>query len=176
MRQFLSRLGLVLGFVLLMIAGAYVDVPMHPVPMTLQSLFILLAGLVLGPKDGFLAVVAYLLAAVTGLPVLSGGASGLEPFTGPTAGYLYVFAPVAFMAGRLTQRITPRSLMIWGPLLFSLHILLLGAGTAWLARELGWPTALAHGFTPFLLGAAVKSVMAWALWQAASKLKRGGTG
>lgn len=166
------------AMVALMAVGAQAHVPMQPVPMqpvpmTLQSLVIVLAGLCLGPVGGLLAALAYLLLALIGLPVLSDGASGLEPFSGATAGYIYAFPVVAGLAGLLGRS-------RWGDrpvggisALFGLHLLLLAAGAAWLAVHLPAARALAGGFTPFLPGAAVKSVAAWLIWRG---LRRVGTG
>ncbi len=149
-----------LGLALLIAACARLSVPMVPVPMTMQTWAVLLAGLVLGPRWGAAAVLLYLGMAMAGLPVLSDGASGLDRFTGPTAGYLFAFPVAAALAGLLAgtgrlQRFVPAS--VW---LFGLHLLILALGTAWLADRMGLPAALAAGFTPFLIGAAVKSVLA----------------
>ena len=72
-----------------------IDLPFG-VPITAQTLGIMLAGCLLGPWRGFQAVLLFVVAAALGLPVLSGGRGGLAPFMSPSAGYLYGFAPAAF--------------------------------------------------------------------------------
>lgn len=153
------RLAGVIAFATLMALGAQVAVPMAPVPMTLQTFAVLLAGVVLGPRWGVASVLLYLAAATIGLPVLSEGASGLAPFTGPTAGYLVAFIPAAFLAGWLAQngrltRIVPA--VAW---MVGLHLLILAWGTAWLALDIGMQPALRHGALPFIPGAAIKSLL-----------------
>jgi biotin transport system substrate-specific component len=78
------------------------------VPITLQTFAVLLSGAVLGAKRGFLAVVLYLALGAIGLPVFSGGAAGLAPFMGPTAGYLFAFPLAAALCGFIVERL-PRN-------------------------------------------------------------------
>lgn len=149
----------------LMALGAGIDVPMHPVPMTMQSFAVLLAGAVLGPRWGVASVLLYLALALAGLPVLSDGASGPAPFAGATAGYLFAFPVVAGLAG-----LAARGGWLARPLssvavLFGLHLILLALGGAWLATRIGVPGALTHGVTPFLIGAAVKSALVWGAYR-----------
>ena len=148
-------------FAVLTALGAQVSLPMAPVPMTLQSLAVVLAGGVLGPRWGVAAMVLYLAAAAVGLPVLSDGGGGMAALTGPTAGYLAGFvlaAGAVGMAGRRGWLARPASGIA---LLSTAHLLILLPGAAWLARGMGWNAALEAGFTPFLIGAVVKSAVAW---------------
>ena len=153
------RLAAIVTFAAVMALSAQVAVPMVPVPITLQTLAVLLAGLMLGPKWGGASVLLYLAAAMIGLPVLSNAASGLAPFTGPTAGYLVAFIPAAFLAGwlasngRLTRLIPATAWMV------GLHLLILAWGTAWLALDIGMEPALRNGALPFIPGAVIKSLM-----------------
>ncbi|WP_409019475.1 biotin transporter BioY [Brevundimonas vesicularis] len=172
-----DRLSKVLGFiaaVAFMALGARLDVPMHPVPMTLQSLAVLLAGLWLGPVLGPLSVLTYLTLALLGLPILSDGASGPGPFAGATAGYVYGFVLVAALAGLASLTPWARQALPGITAMFGLHLVLLAMGSAWLSTRIGIGAALAAGFTPFLIGAAVKSALAWAIWRLL--VRRGGTG
>ena len=84
---------LIVAFAALMALCAQINVPMVPVPMTMQTFAVLLAGAVLGRWRGAASALLYLAAAALGLPILSDGASGVEPFAGPTAGYLFVGSP-----------------------------------------------------------------------------------
>ena len=153
----MRRLFTVAGFVMLMALCARVAVPMVPVPMTLQTFAVLLAGAVLGGGWGAVSVLAYLGLAALGLPVLSDGAGGWQRFVGPTAGYLAAFPLAAFVTGTLTQRAVFRRPVAGVALMIGGHLLILGLGTGWLAARIGVGPALAAGFTPFLIGAGVKS-------------------
>lgn len=149
----------VAGSALLIAVSARIAIPMIPVPMTLQTWAVLLAGAAMGPARGMAAVALYLFAGLAGLPVFSDGASGVDPFTGPTAGYLVAFLPAAGLAGWLssTGRLA-RSLPAIGWMI-ALHLLILALGGAWLALDIGAGPALEHGVLPFLPGAALKSVL-----------------
>lgn len=157
MRPFSSRrLVSVVGLVALMALSARVSVPMLPVPMTMQSWAVLLSGAALGGRVGALSVALYLALAALGAPVLASGAHGLAPFRGATAGYLYAFVPVAWLAGRVPLQRWSHAIMG----MTALHALLLALGAAWLAARVGWPRAYSLGVAPFLAGAVVKSVLA----------------
>lgn len=151
------RSALIAAFAALMAVCAQVAVPMIPVPMTLQTFAVLLAGAVLGGGRGAIAVLLYLALAALGLPVLAEGGSGLDRFTGPTAGYLFAFPLAALIAGELARRSLFRRPAAEIALMIGVHLLILALGAAWLATSLGLSAALANGFTPFLVGAVVKS-------------------
>lgn len=146
--------------------------PGTEVPQTGQTLAVLLAGALLGPARGALAVLAYLAAGAAGAPVFAGGAAGVDVLTGPTGGFLVSFLPAAALAGWAARRARPDAvglllLTLW---LLAAHGLILLCGWARLAWQIGAASALAAGVTPFLLGAAAKSVLAAApvsmlLWQ-----------
>lgn len=88
-----------------------------PVPITLQTFGVLLAGAVLGAKRGFLAVLLYVVLGVAGLPIFADGRSGLAVLSGPSGGYLAGFALAAALCGFLVQRLPRRSLSN-APLIF----------------------------------------------------------
>jgi biotin transport system substrate-specific component len=149
----------VVCFALLTAAAAKICVWSGPVPITMQTAAVLLAGLVLGPAAGAGSQALYLAMGVCGLPVFAGGLAGPAYLFGPTGGYLIAFVPAALVAG-----------MIAGSQAWSMTRLVLGvgAGTAlifaggisWLAATgLGLPDALAAGCWPFVPGAVVKAMM-----------------
>jgi hypothetical protein len=80
-----------------------VRLPYTPVPVTMQTLFVLLAGIVLGPRDGFYAMIAYIAIGVAGAPVFAGLTFGPVVLFGPTGGYLVAFPAAALLAGVLTR-------------------------------------------------------------------------
>ena len=90
-------------FSALLIAGAYIKIPMPLVPMTLQAQFALLAGVLLGAVDGSLSVLVYILLGLCGLPVFTGG-GGIGYVLYPTFGYIIGFAAGACAAGVIVQK------------------------------------------------------------------------
>lgn len=143
--------------------GAHVAVPLTPVPITLQTLFVILAGAMLGPALGAASQIAYLGMGAAGLPVFAGG-FGIAYLAGPTGGYLLAFPATAFVAGLVARRIRGRgvgaALLLWAGL-FLASLITLGGGTAWLALLTGdMAVALAVGFLPFLAGDLLKVTLA----------------
>lgn len=170
MRRALPLL-LIVAFTGLMALGAQINVPMVPVPMTMQTFAILLAGAVLGPWRGTAAVLLYLAAAAAGLPILSDGASGLAPFSGPTAGYLFAFPVAAALVGAMFER--ARKSVPQVGLMIAAHILILTMGAGWLATSIGLTDALTYGAAPFLVGMVVKSVLVVATARLIARLRPG---
>lgn len=84
--------------------GAQIEIPHQPVPYTLQTFFVLLAGALLGKRNGALSQLMYLAAGAAGLPVFSHWGYGLAKLAGPTGGYLIGFPIAAFVVGYLVQR------------------------------------------------------------------------
>jgi biotin transport system substrate-specific component len=101
----LREWALITLFAALTALGARVTIPLPftPVPVTLQVLFPLLAGLLLGGKRGALSQAEYVAAGLAGLPVFAEGGSGLTYFLGPTGGYLLGFIAAAFVVGELVD-------------------------------------------------------------------------
>jgi len=155
--RLLTSAVLIAAFAGLMAVCAQINIPMVPVPMTMQTFAVLLAGAVLGPWRGTASVLIYLALGAAGLPVLSDGASGLGPFSGATAGYLFAFPLAALLVGLLLGK--ARGVLAKFGLLIAAHILILTLGAGWLATDIGLADAIAHGVTPFLIGMAVKSAL-----------------
>lgn len=140
--------------------SSYVQVPMIPVPVTMQTFAVALVGALYGWRLGGITIVAWLVEGALGLPVLAGGASGVHHFVGPTGGYLFAFPIAGALMGWLAERgwngnrIT---LAFLGMLLSNAVCLLLGA--AWLAVLIGPEQAIVYGVMPFLVGALLKSAL-----------------
>ncbi|MGX5657015.1 biotin transporter BioY [Geodermatophilus nigrescens] len=96
------------------VLGTLPAIPVGAVPITAQTLGVMLAGAVLGARRGFLAVLLFLLLVAVGLPLLSSGAGGLAPFAGVTAGYLFSWPFAAALIGWLTERLWDRYNVAWG--------------------------------------------------------------
>lgn len=147
--------------VLLVAVAARVDVaiPGTPVPQSLQTLAVVVVGGALGLRLGTAALVAYLAAGGAGLPVFAGGASGPDSLMGPTAGYLAGFLAGAALMGWAADG---GRLVRFGPAVGAAvvaHLVILLAGWAWLARDIGAGAAWGGGVSPFLWGGVVKAVV-----------------
>jgi len=138
--------------------GAYLSIPIGPVPIVLQNLFVMLTGILLGPRWGVASVSVYLLAGVCGLPVFAGGTGGIGRLVGPTGGYLLGFVPAVFIIGWLSEKGQHR-------VIFDIAAMICGAavvyacGLAWLLTvlpDMGLAKALTVGMLPFLPGDALK--------------------
>ncbi|HPE85318.1 MAG TPA: biotin transporter BioY [Chlamydiales bacterium] len=125
--------------------------PFTPVQFTFQNNAILFAGLLLGSRRGFYAVVLLLFQALIGLPVLSVGSTvGLARFLGPTGGYLIAFAISAFVAGWIYEN---RRTHLGAFVGLSAGLLIQYViGALWLGHFIGFSNAFLYGVAPFLLG------------------------
>jgi biotin transport system substrate-specific component len=140
-----------------------IRLPFSPVPITGQTLAVLLAGALLGSRRGALSVLAYLGEGVAGLPVFAGGAGGIAHLAGPTGGYLAGFVLAALVVGWLAERGWDRH-----PGTTALAMLLGSAAIyvpwlPWLAAFVGGERALVLGLYPFLAGDLLKLALAAAL-------------
>lgn len=168
----------VAAFALATAFGAHVGVPLTPVPITLQTLFVILSGALLGPVLGATAQITYLAMGLAGMPVFSNGGFGLAHLLGPTGGYLLAFPVTAFAAGLVVRRIPrPAGLAALAALwvgLFAASLVILAGGTAWLAVLTGdAATAIAIGFVPFLAGDVIKvSLAALIAWRGRDRALR----
>ncbi len=90
-----------------------IPVPAVPVPITAQTLGVMLAGAVLGARRGFLAILLFLVLVAVGLPLLAGGRGGLAVFAGPSAGFLYAWPLGALVTGLLTEAFWRRFNLAW---------------------------------------------------------------
>jgi biotin transport system substrate-specific component len=164
-RHILIRLFGALFFAGLFIVGAYIRIPLQPVPVTLQTLFVLLAGAVLGRGYGALSGAFYLAFGVAGLPVFAGGAAGAALFAGPTGGYLIGFIITPIIVGTLINR---KSAPGWNVFAFSVGTLvILFCGITYLTvaftHNLG--TSLSVGLLPFIPGDLLKILAAASIYR-----------
>lgn len=156
-------LAFALGGSLLLAVSAKVQVPFYPVPLTLQTLVVLLLGATLGARLAAAAVALYLLEGLAGLPVFAGAVAGPQYMAGPTAGFLVGFLAAAALVGFVADRRWDRS---WIRLLASLslgHAVVFAFGFVWLAQLIGVQKAFAAGVAPFALATIVKTLLAVAL-------------
>jgi biotin transport system substrate-specific component len=166
-----GALGALRGIVLvalgtaLLTLSAKINLPLPYVPMTLQTLVVLMIGAAYGWRLGAATIVAYLAEGAAGLPVFAGPVGGLAPLLGPTAGYLAGFVAAAVITGWLSERGWDRSV----PRLFVAmglgHIAILALGFAWLAfgLRLGADKAWLVGVAPFITTSVIKNALGAAL-------------
>ena len=160
-------------FAALTAVGAFIAIPIGPVPIVLQNMFVFLAGLILGSRWGLASVAVYLLAGACGLPVFAGGLGGIGRLIGPTGGYLIGYLPTVFLIGLISARTLSNVFfdvlaMICGSLV------LYACGITWLKLITGMTLAkaLAVGMFPFLIGDAVKIAAAAAIAKALRPILR----
>lgn len=158
------KAGAVVLGTLFLTLSSYVEVPMVPVPITMQTFAVAMVGALYGWRLGAITIIAWLVEGAIGLPVLAGGASGALHFVGPTGGYLFAFPVMGAFVGWLAERgwngKLP-ALAFVSMLLGNALCLLLGA--AWLAVVIGVEPAFVHGVAPFIIGGVLKSALGAAL-------------
>jgi biotin transport system substrate-specific component len=161
-----------LVFAGLTFVGASIRIPLEPVPITLQTLFVILTGAVIGSRYGLLGQGLYVGAGVAGLPLFAGTLTGLAVIAGPTGGYLVGFLVAPIIVGTLIRR---RDTIWWSLLVFylaSLTILSLGVLhlSLFYTRDLG--EALRLGYLPFIPGDLLKVVAAASIYRSYNGIRR----
>ncbi len=149
--------------------GAYIAIPLPftPVPVTLQTFFVLLSGAILGARLGAASQVLYIALGAAGLPVFSMGRVGAAFLFGVTGGYLIGFVVAAFLMGKILSGPAKAGLLrgLTAMLVGEAAILLLGATHLAFVCHTGIVGALSQGVAPFLPGDAVKLAVAFAIWR-----------
>lgn len=147
--------------------GAYVHIPIGPVPIALTTLFALLAGLLLGSRWGLTSMGVYVLVGLMGMPVFAGGKGGFAHLFGPTGGYLFGFLLAAWVTGFISERFDGH--LFWeivSVVVGSIAIYSLGIPWLKMVTNMTWPRSLMVGLVPFLVGDAIKASVAIALARA----------
>jgi biotin transport system substrate-specific component len=147
-----------------LLAQVRVPLPGTPVPVTGQTLGVMLSGVVLGRQRGAGAVALYLMLGAVGLPVFTGGEGGIDSFYGVTAGYLFAFPLAAFIVGALAERGKDRKPVsaFFSMLLASLPVLTIGSLVLGLMQG-DIAAGFMKGFVPFVVGDIVKAALAAAV-------------
>lgn len=166
-----QRLAAIVVASMLLVLSAKIQIPFWPVPMTMQTMAVLLIGAFLGARAGAAAVALYLFEGGLGFPVFAGTPErgiGLAYMYGPTGGYLVGFVVAAFVIGLAAERGWTRNLWQSLAVMAVGHAIILALGVFWLAYLAGWKVAIASGLTPFWTATALKTAMAVAIvhgWQ-----------
>ena len=150
-------------------AQVKVYLPISPVPITGQTFAVLMLGALLGSKRGVLAILAYLVEGILGLPVFAGG-MGPATLIGPTGGYLVGFIAVAYVVGKLAEMGWDRRVSTTIAAMLAGEIVLYVFGVCWLAIMTNIRIALTVGLYPFIVGDVLKVVLAAAVLPAGWKL------
>ena len=162
--------GIVLGASIQMTLLAQLTIPLPIVPITGQTLGVLLIGASLGSKKGSLAMLTYLGEGALGAPVFAGGSGGIAVLAGPTAGYLYGFVIAAFLVGWLAERRLDRNVLTAATAMLAGEVAMYTVALPWLSFYVPNDQLLSVGLIPFIPGDVVKLVLAAALLPAAWKL------
>jgi biotin transport system substrate-specific component len=149
----------VLGSLLLAVS-AQLKIPLYPVPVTGQTLVVLLIGMTYGPRLGGITMAAYLFEGAVGLPVFAGGAAGMAVLFGPTGGYLFGFLLAVVAMGYLAERGMGRSVVSTVIAMVIGNMVIYLCGVSWLADFIGFGEAMEAGVLPFLYGDALKLAVA----------------
>lgn len=142
---------------------AQVSIPLWPVPITGQTLGVLLVGAALGARRGAASLLSYMLLGLVGMPWFAQFTGGLAAVAKPSFGYIIGFIPAAYLIGYLSERRWDRSWWkaVAGFGLASLIPFVFGVPYLWAVlalagKNIGFAGAMAAGFTPFIIGGIVK--------------------
>jgi len=150
--------------------GAFIYIPLYPVPLTLQTLFTLLAGMTLGSVMGASSQIIYVLLGVVGLPVFAGFKAGIGILFGPTGGFLLGFIISAYVIGRIIETIKEKNIFYYlvAGLIGTIILYIVGITQLSLVTGKKKKKAITVGMLPFLPGDILKIIAASFI---ASKLK-----
>jgi len=157
-----SRLFWIISFSILTAISAQVSIPVQPVPFTLQTMIVLLAGAFLGAKNGAYSQLLYIFLGAIGLPIFADGSFGFARLIGPTGGYLLAFPIAAYLVGYLTGKNQKYVFVVIS--MFIAELVIISVGTFYL-----YATYLHNMFDAVKAGAAIFTVwMAIKVFAAAS--------
>jgi biotin transport system substrate-specific component len=154
---------LVLGGTALMALLAQVSIPLHgtPVPITGQTLGVVLCGAALGANRGVIAMSLYALVGLM-LPVYADGEHGWSVLSGASGGYIFGFILATYVIGRLAELGTDRKVLLAFVSFCAGQLIVFGIGVPWLkfSTDMDWGTAIHGGFTVFIVGGLIKAAIA----------------
>ena len=156
-QSWVRQITLIVGAALFVGIAAQIAIPLPftPVPLTLQTFAVLLAGSALGSLRGAAAMALYAVVGIAGVPWFAEGSSG---YSAPSFGYIIGFIVAAFIVGRIAEHGAMRSVTRTAGLMVIGNLVIYAIGATWLAFAIGVDasTAIALGVTPFLIGDAIK--------------------
>ena len=164
---------LALAGTLVLAVSAKAQVPFYPVPLTLQTLVVLVLGAAYGGRLAGATVALYLVEGAIGLPVFAGTPEkglGLAYMMGPTGGFLAGFLFAAALVGWCAERGWDRSIIKLTAVMAAGHAVIFAFGLSWLAYLIGWNKAWIGGAEPFIIATGVKTLLAAAIVPALWKI------
>lgn len=168
MKRNIKELSMIALFPAMMGATAGIFIPLYSLPpITLQTFFVLLAGLLLPSKDAFLSIVIYVVLGLIGVPVFSGYSSGLSVILGPSGGFIIGFIFVAYLTSVLNDKISEKSYIVkMISIIFISTVSLYMIGGAYIAYIYKLPYfATLIGFSPYLIGDGIKAILVVILYK-----------
>ena len=160
----ISNIALISGGVLLLAASAQIAIPVpgSPVPVTGQTLGVLLIGTSYGSGIGLATFAIYLLAGIAGAPVFAGASFGIEKITGATGGYLIGMLITTYVLGLLAKRNLDQKFLTALPSMLLGNVIIFSCGIIWLHHFTGkdWTWTINAGLTPFIVGEILKIAIA----------------
>ena len=169
----MMSLALVLVGVGILAVSARIQVPFYPVPVTMQTLAVMVIAMAYGSKLGTATLFSYLFAGFVGAPVFAGGA-GFAYMVGPTGGYLAGFLLAGVVLGALADRGWTRNWQTTAAAMLAGTSIIYLLGIAWLSQLIGLDKAITFGLVPFIYGDILKLVIAAAsvpfMWKLVAKL------
>ena len=153
-------------FTSLTAVGAFISVPLGPIPVTLQTIFVVLSGIILGARLGALSQITYIILGLIGLPIFSGGTGGLTSIVSPTFGFLLSFIVAAYVIGKLTEKNKSIFKITYSVFIGSLIIYVIGVPyfyfifTHYLGKSINFYEALKFACLPFIPGDIIKAIIA----------------
>lgn len=169
----MMSLALVLVGVGILAVSARIQVPFYPVPVTMQTLAVMMIAMAYGSKLGTTTLFSYLLAGFLGAPVFAGGA-GFAYMAGPTGGYLAGFLLAGIVLGALADRGWTRNWQTTAAAMLVGTAIIYLLGVTWLSQLIGFDKAITFGLVPFIYGDILKLVIAAVsvpfMWKMVAKL------
>jgi biotin transport system substrate-specific component len=179
----LADVALIALGVVLVAALAQVEVPMFPVPITGQTLGVVIVGATLGARRGAISLFSYMVLGLAGLPIFAGFTGGPLAVLKPSFGFVIGFIAAAFVVGKLAERKWDRNVGLALLAFLGASLIPFAFGLPYLAVALGllglpndFASVMAAGFTPFIIGGIIKAAIAAGVvplvWQIVAFVKR----
>lgn len=164
-----SELFWVISFSILTAVSAQISIPIKPVPFTLQTMIVLLAGAFLGAKNGAYSQLLYIFLGGIGLPIFAYGSFGFATLFGPTGGYLLAFPIAAYLVGYLTEKSQKYFTVVLS--MFLAELIVIATGTFYLYATYlhSFMDAVKAGAAIFTVWMVIKVIAAAAIYFAVAK-------
>jgi len=164
-----SELFWVSSFAILTAISAQISIPVQPVPFTLQTMIVLLAGAFLGAKNGAYSQLLYIFLGAVGLPIFAGGTMGFARLIGPTGGYLLAFPLAAYLVGYLTEKSKKYLPVVLSMIFAEIVVIIFGTFYLFATYVLDFSEAFKVGAGIFSVWMVIKVIAAAAIYFAVAK-------